>query len=40
MKILIISIAVLYAISLALAIYDIVKAPLVKDDIKEWEDEI
>ena len=38
MEILMISIAVIYAIGLALAIYEIVKAPLVKDDIKEWEE--
>ena len=38
MKILIISIGVIYAIGLALAIYEIIKAPLVKDDIKEWEE--
>ena len=40
MEILIISIAVLYAISLVLAIYEIVKAPLVNDEIKEWEDKL
>lgn len=40
MEILIISIAVIYVIGLMLAIYEIVKAPLVKDDIKEWEDHV
>ena len=40
MEILIISIAVIYAIGLVLAIYEIVKAPLVNDDIKEWEDKV
>lgn len=38
MKTLIISIAVIYTVGLLFAIYEIVKAPLVKDDIKEWED--
>ena len=39
MKILIISIAVIYTIGLVLAIYEIVKAPVI-DDYKEWEDKL
>ena len=38
MKTLIVLIAIIYTVGVALAIYEIVKAPLVKDDIKEWED--
>ena len=37
MKVLIISIVVIYTISLALVIYEIINAPLVEDDIKEWK---
>ena len=40
MKTLIILIAIIYTVGAALAIYEIVKAPLVKDDIKEWEDKV
>lgn len=40
MKILLSIIAVIYVIGLMLAIYEIVKAPLVEDDIKEWEDKV
>ena len=40
MKTLIILIAIIYTVGASLAIYEIVKAPLVKDDIKEWEDKV